>query len=753
MRVDYATDHDSAAQGVVAAEFNIDLKKKAKLVTILSSGLYRDKITSMVRELASNAYDSHVMKGNLEVPFDVTVPTWEKPEFVIRDYGVGLTPEEAAETIFSYLGSSKDDSDDFIGGWGLGSKSPYAYTNEFEVTLYHGGKFWEYNCWQNKIGIPEHAVFNEGETDEPNGVKVRVPVKTSDVFSFQSTCTKYLNETNFNVRVTNPGCISLHRKKKLYEFEQDGFKFALSDHLSEGRLLVVYGGFVYRIDELAGLEGETKNLLEQVRASSKYSILVGVNVGDCDFSVSRESLAGSEKTLTYLNRAIKAFIKHIKDAAFQYYNEVLTGIEKNIEAAKTAGGKLDFSKIQQHNVSYLNQHPVFSYLSYSNFVQKIASGDAKQELSKGLSASSGVWSFKLDVEMHKCKLSNGKSWETESDLKQIHIRHKKNGEEAYSVRGASLDYQINILAPMRNQLVLVWSANRVLAKYLDMHTHPPGKLLLVTCPTKAEAETIFATIGFVGVEVHAIEEYFDALTPEVIRKKREKIQRDGPVFLQDNISGTRYTFDPDEDYYYITEQELTQFRGYYGSVCHYLYHHEDTILFVASPTFIKKYGNGKLDNVHPYSELKINLEPLRQRIQRGADRQEVVRAMDSCNEDHYFGSSTSPEYKKRVGLLLNTFGYKVTPELEEVLNARCSPVGSTADAASYSGLLKWANITITPKSVGKAVDPILAVQKTIKETDLRFLKWNDILSAGRDVSYLVECVLANQPEEKEVANG
>src|SRR5277367_3848978 len=61
---------------------------------VLSSGLYNDKIRAIIRELACNAWDAHVMAGKKEVPFDIHLPTDFEPVFRITDYGTGLSYDD-----------------------------------------------------------------------------------------------------------------------------------------------------------------------------------------------------------------------------------------------------------------------------------------------------------------------------------------------------------------------------------------------------------------------------------------------------------------------------------------------------------------------------------------------------------------------------------------------------------------------------------------------------------------------------------
>ena len=62
----------------------------AKMFQMLSSGLYSDKIRAAIRELSTNAFDSHVDNGCPTRPFDVQLPTKLDPQFRLRDYGTGL---------------------------------------------------------------------------------------------------------------------------------------------------------------------------------------------------------------------------------------------------------------------------------------------------------------------------------------------------------------------------------------------------------------------------------------------------------------------------------------------------------------------------------------------------------------------------------------------------------------------------------------------------------------------------------------
>lgn len=165
------TERETVERGGVSAETAFTIKTTAKAFDILSSGLYTDNITAIIRELSCNAADAHKLADNEDTPFEVHLPSKLEPWFHVRDYGTGLSDEQirgelipvmhetedgdvvqdvdengelrftrAGGLYTTYFDSTKTDSNDFIGALGLGSKSPFSYTNAFEVISRFEGK-------------------------------------------------------------------------------------------------------------------------------------------------------------------------------------------------------------------------------------------------------------------------------------------------------------------------------------------------------------------------------------------------------------------------------------------------------------------------------------------------------------------------------------------------------------------------------------------------------------------------------------
>ena len=184
--------HEVAGSGFQAvSDFRVEVN--AKTFKVLSDTIYKDKIGSIVRELSCNAFDSHIMAKKSDVPFEIHLPDAFEPYFSIRDFGTGISAEDIIKVYTAYFSSTKDQSNDEVGAFGLGSKTPFAYTDAFTVISIHNGIKTMYNAHVNN-GLPAIVAYGESvETDEPNGLEVNVGVESIDHKKFASAVKKQLH--------------------------------------------------------------------------------------------------------------------------------------------------------------------------------------------------------------------------------------------------------------------------------------------------------------------------------------------------------------------------------------------------------------------------------------------------------------------------------------------------------------------------------------------------------------------------------
>lgn len=153
---------------------------------ILRNKLYSDKITAVIREYSTNAMDSHVESGKPDTPIELTLPTAFSPEFKVRDFGKGLSEEDIRSVYCMYGRSTKRDSNDYTGQLGLGSKSGFAYGENFLITSYHKGLRTTYNAYIDESRLGSLAKMSQ-DTVSPSetGIEICIPVERSDYRRFE----------------------------------------------------------------------------------------------------------------------------------------------------------------------------------------------------------------------------------------------------------------------------------------------------------------------------------------------------------------------------------------------------------------------------------------------------------------------------------------------------------------------------------------------------------------------------------------
>ncbi|WGH49769.1 putative rIIA protector from prophage-induced early lysis [Alishewanella phage vB_AspM_Slickus01] len=162
---------------------NFKFEMNDKMFEIFSSSIYSNKIRAVVREVCTNAYDAHLASDIGEVPFDIHLPSPQSPMMSIRDYGTGLSEEQVFEIYTVYFRSTKDGDDQAHGGYGLGSKSPLAYVDSFQIRSYQNGKMQSFTCYK-KSGVPAIDLIVTVATTEPDGLEVSFAVNDEDRYRF-----------------------------------------------------------------------------------------------------------------------------------------------------------------------------------------------------------------------------------------------------------------------------------------------------------------------------------------------------------------------------------------------------------------------------------------------------------------------------------------------------------------------------------------------------------------------------------------
>lgn len=303
MKLDIAVKEVTLSNVGTTGEFRI--RNSAKAFSILSSGLYSNKIRAIVRELSCNAIDSHVAAGKKDVPFEVHLPSMFEPWFSVKDFGTGLSGDQIVGIYTTYFESSKTDSNDFIGALGLGSKSPFSYTDNFTVTAVKNNIKVIYSAYINDAGIPCVAEMGAETADEPNGVEVKFAVTNrNDYYSFQREAAYVF--TWFKNKPTITGINDFVHSSP--EYSEENIIPGVHVKKQEGyysQCAVLMGNIFYPLSAMPQPEktlGDLAHLLD-------CNLVMEFDIGELDFAASREELSYVPLTIN----SIKARLEQLNE--------------------------------------------------------------------------------------------------------------------------------------------------------------------------------------------------------------------------------------------------------------------------------------------------------------------------------------------------------------------------------------------------------------------------------------------------------
>lgn len=300
----------------------------AQAFKILTDNLYQDKIPTIIRELSCNAYDSQVLNGNPEQPFDIFVPSCLEPYFYIRDYGVGLTEEQVFNLYTTYFESTKSNSNDFIGAFGLGSKTPLCYTESFNVTSYKDNIQTNYLVYIDEQGFPKIQKVNQQKTKEPNGLKIQFGIHEYDFLTFKENILKFFAFNNLKPNLLNIDKTMIpDNPKLLYKYKNlKVVKSPFNQYTYDP--LVTLGIVTYRVTRNTFDWNYVDDILAKKECAPAISNLVRsfiYEVGNnyqllLDFPVGSLSVTASRESLSFDNKTKEIFYNNYVDLIIELYN-------------------------------------------------------------------------------------------------------------------------------------------------------------------------------------------------------------------------------------------------------------------------------------------------------------------------------------------------------------------------------------------------------------------------------------------------
>lgn len=331
---------------------------------LFTKNIYSNPIGTVVREITSNCFDSHVEAGvNAPVLIKKLFDNQTNTHYIsFMDYGVGMSPDRVENIYGVYFESTKRGDNTQIGGFGIGGKTPLAYKrptghgageydNSFYViTIYNGVKY--YYCIVEGQDSPEISLLHQESTTEHNGTEVRIPVLERDLNTFAKEMVRQLyyfenvifegfGDTHYDDTLSNQYQI-VRGKSFLYR----GTEYSSAMHVCLGRV-------AYPIDY---------NVLGLNSGDYYIPVAVKLEVGEINVTASREQLDYSEHTIKVLRSKLDVVKSEIRELLAKQYESIIT-LNDYFEV-KNEFGKLKFPNGSVLSVNNLIKH---TEIDYSNF--------------------------------------------------------------------------------------------------------------------------------------------------------------------------------------------------------------------------------------------------------------------------------------------------------------------------------------------------------------------------------------------------
>ena len=315
MKVNTTLSHDAEYIGDIQEHrVGIDKSNIDFITTLLTSNLYSKPLESFLRETIANAYDSHIEAGTDEhillLIEDVAYREYYSSStyrISIRDYGVGVSPERF-DKIYKNIGSStKRESNDYIGMFGIGRFSCLSCADTANITSYYNGVKYSYIMYKNGGGINIDMVSTE-KGNYKDGLEVSIEKTVEHAYQLENAIKGICLFDK--VHITYKGashylktCIDSFNNRKITHYKN----FSKCSMLSTNRNYFKVGNVLYT--------GKTEGI------DTTDGIIVNLPIGSVDITPNREALQYTD----YTNNTIKKQVALVKQELQDMVNESSNG--------------------------------------------------------------------------------------------------------------------------------------------------------------------------------------------------------------------------------------------------------------------------------------------------------------------------------------------------------------------------------------------------------------------------------------------
>lgn len=498
MLLNTTTDSTQTSQDFESQLMGVEAN--GRMFSLLLKNLYTNPYGAIVRELCTNALDAHVLIGN-EKAFHVQLPSKYDSNFIIRDFGPGLDDYEINKYLNTLFSSNKTTTNTLAGGFGLGSKSPFALVDSFNIESYKNGIKYTGLWYKKECGTPVLIIIDTCPTQEPNGLKFIVPALPEHAISFKEAFDNQL----FNFHLKPLFFHDIEDPSTQYFFEYTYklvnsfknlkvFKFTHNKYNTREKVFISIGGVLYPYTKL-NINNDTlqyiikpaineSNLLSPTSSYTTGALVLEIPIGSVTIPMNRESIEESESNIKYIQNVFesveKDWINFTYKTIADYIEDHVTNqkdykLKEFLEIYKNVfpevSSDISLPNIFNQRITFKTEHIVPSDIDNSYNYRRhdlkkfkaIHPNDLQQVLRTGLEV---IHEFYTDFEYCALKGDDG-------DFKRETSRYKKN------FRFLTVHAKLVKTIVVRKKTETVYKADRV-AQYAIANNKTSASFVLIS---------------------------------------------------------------------------------------------------------------------------------------------------------------------------------------------------------------------------------------------------------------------------------
>jgi hypothetical protein len=335
------------------------IKDQGMIFDILRNKMYSNPILAICREISCNARDAHREVGKSSEPIVIQLPNGLEPYYKIRDFGPGISPERMYDVFIQYTASTKRNDNLQTGGFGLGAKTPFSYSDAFSIVTNVNGVKYNYGAAIDETRVGKLALLSSEPTTDPNGTEIIIPVKPNDFHTFAEWTESSTQHWDVKpiIKGYARGSFSWQEIKRTLESKTKSWVISISENGWQRNVYAIVDGIEYPLDLNALRKYADGKLID----SSRGNLYLYFGVGELTLSANREQVQLDKATQDKIRKRLEDVLKEIKETVSEkidsfpnlwdanvYYRKELSQVFTNINFL----GTLEWKGVPLHTATH-----------------------------------------------------------------------------------------------------------------------------------------------------------------------------------------------------------------------------------------------------------------------------------------------------------------------------------------------------------------------------------------------------------------